>query len=127
MSEIEKEELKIKVEYGIAYKWGKDLISNHRSGRRTEFNIPKPFHKLIFSKMRGKFARKFVEFTLATYTYEESRMNFTTIYAISIKHKSDNFRRNIAREIVTGRVKRYLKDTYNWKRPIFIHIETEAH
>ena len=104
MSEIKKEELKIKVEYGIAVRSssGKELYFRHRSGRCSMFEIPKVFHKLITPKMRGKTARRFVEFTLATYTYEESRINFKTIYAISIKHKSDNFRRIIAREIVTG-------------------------
>lgn len=148
MNQIEKEELKIKVEYGIAIRsvtpiptvkngrsvviWRKELIFQHRSGRRTSFSIPEEFHKLIYCKLKGKTARKIIEFAMATYRFERVCEDFVTVYAIAIKHKSDNFRRSIARKIVTGRIKRYLKDKYasykgfDWKSPDFIHVEQGA-
>jgi len=168
MSQIEEkkeEELKIKVEYGIAnltylptpveekggkykVKFVKDVAIFHRSGRRTGFLIPEPFKKLLLPKMKGLIGVKRVEFAMATHRYEEPREVFNVVYAIAIKHKFDTFSRSVAREIVTGRIKRYMKDGYikeikqllpgtlsngkqegiSWVtgKPDFIHVEQEV-
>lgn len=163
MSQIEEkeEELKIKVEYGIAtpvyspfrvpkkggghtVKFEKDISVSHRSGRRTGFLIPEPFKKLLLPKMKFGKNHKCVDFAMATHRYEMPREVFNILYAIAIKHKSDNFNRKVGRKIVTGRIKRYLKDAYRsykgytfeneygdkmffkWKMPRFIYIEQEV-
>ena len=164
MSQIEEEkELKIKVEYGLAnlvylpvpvpktdgkkysVKFVKDVRMVHRSGRKTGFLIPEAFKKLLLSKMKGSKKRTIIEFAMATYRYEKPREVFNIVYTIAIKHKSDNFRHSIGREMVTGRVKRYLRDKYksykaydletdswivkidpNKKIPDFIHVEQEV-
>lgn len=175
MSQIEEKEekLKIKVEYGYAYcsfvpvkipqpqhehlvemakktklHFKREMFAVHRSGRRSDITVPEPFKKLLMVKMKGKNGSVPVEFTMATYRYEEPREVFNILYAIAIKHKSDNFRRSVGREMVTGRIKRYLKDKYvkeikqlfagtlpngkqesiSWvtEKPDCIHIEQEA-
>lgn len=162
---VKEEELLIKVEYGCAYitrilveknpqphehliesakketKWKRVLGIIHRSGKRNDFEVPEPFKKMLMSKIALKKDHPIIDFALATYHSEKLGQ---IIYTIAITHKVDNFRRKIAREIVTGRIRRYLKDKYKtykgydfedelgntlfWldRRPKFIHVEVET-